>query len=282
MSKDWVKDLEELHAKFNPPCKEQVALMGPERLAAFLAFRFLFLEEELRETLEATTADDVVDGLIDLCVVAVGTLDAFGVDGHKAWEQVHTANMAKVCGETKRQGGFGMDLQKPEGWEPPHHFDNVGCLDVAVMSRNGLAMREENSRPKVVCLCGSSFFKEAFVEANKRLTLEGKVVLSIGMFGHHDGLDMDGPVKKMLDKLHLAKINMADEVLILNEKAEVCSSCGKRQDSKHVRAKGHCYSCHQFVNFITRPYIGESTRREIEHAVSKGKSVHYLNEPEST
>jgi hypothetical protein len=73
-----------------------------------------------------------------------------------------------------------------------------------------------SERPKIVCLCGSTRFKEAFERANREETLSGKIVLSVGMFGHSEGLDMSGPVKAMLDRLHLCKIDLADEVLVLN------------------------------------------------------------------
>jgi hypothetical protein len=69
---------------------------------------------------------------------------------------------------------------------------------------------------KVVCLCGSTKFKEAFIEANELESLKGKIVLPVGLFGHHEGVDMEGEVKRMLDNLHLHKIAMADEIYALN------------------------------------------------------------------
>jgi hypothetical protein len=72
-----------------------------------------------------------------------------------------------------------------------------------------------NDRPIVVCLCGSTRFKDAFEAAMQSETLVGKIVLTVGLFGHLEGLDMDGPTKRMLDELHLRKIDMADEVLFL-------------------------------------------------------------------
>lgn len=96
--------------------------------------------------------------------------------------------------------------------------------------------------PKIVCLCGSTRFKEEFIRANRDETLKGNIVLSVGMFGHQEGIDMNGPVKQKLDELHLRKIDRADEVLVLN----------------------------------VGNYIGESTRREIYYAASTGKPVRYL------
>lgn len=128
MSKDWVADLEEMHVKFG--VREAVAKLDDVKLQAFLAFRLSFLEEELEETREAGTAAEIVDGLVDLCVVAIGTLQAFGVDAHEAWHRVHEANMSKEAGHnSKRPNQFGLpDLVKPAGWTAPIHDDNVGLL----------------------------------------------------------------------------------------------------------------------------------------------------------
>ena len=99
----------------------------------FLNFRADFLQEELDETKRAIMAGDpeeIVDGLIDLCVVAIGTLDAFGVDAYKAWDEVLKANMAKEVGvKESRPNPLGMpDLIKPEGWKAPNHENNYGSL----------------------------------------------------------------------------------------------------------------------------------------------------------
>ena len=74
----------------------------------------------------------VVDGLIDLCVVAIGTLDAMGVNVHKAWDEVLTANMAKEVGvKESRPNPLGLpDLIKPEGWIAPVHFPNHGISSI--------------------------------------------------------------------------------------------------------------------------------------------------------
>lgn len=100
------------------------------------------------------------------------------------------------------------------------------------------------TRPKIVCLCGSTRFKKEFEEVNKQETLKGNIVLSVGLFGHLEGMDMTGEVKQKLDKLHLAKIALADEVIILNVKG----------------------------------YIGESTQRELNYALNAGKEITFLEE----
>jgi len=128
MSKNWVSDIAEMHQKFgvNPAIEK----LDVEGLNAFLDFRIKFLEEELTEMKDALTADDVVDALIDLCVVAIGTLDAFGVDAYKAWDRVHLANMSKEVGvKASRPNPLNLpDLIKPLGFVAPTHADNVGLL----------------------------------------------------------------------------------------------------------------------------------------------------------
>lgn len=99
-------------------------------------------------------------------------------------------------------------------------------------------------RPRVVCLCGSTRFGDAFREAMRSETLAGRIVLSVGLLGNQEGLDMEGPVKRMLDELHLRKIDMADEVLLLN----------------------------------VGGYVGDSTRREIEYARRHDKPIRLLEE----
>lgn len=124
----WVQDIAEMHTKYgvNPKVRE----FDKEKLEKFLQFRISFLQEELDEMKAATNGDDVVDALIDLCVVAIGTLDAFDVDSQTAWNRVHKANMNKEVGiKASRPNPLGLpDLIKPEGWTAPTHVDNVGLL----------------------------------------------------------------------------------------------------------------------------------------------------------
>lgn len=107
---------------------------------------------------------------------------------------------------------------------------------------------------KVITLCGSTRFKDAFMEAQKRLTLEGNIVISVGLFGHSGDSEVwenmdEGTLtetKKMLDDMHKRKIDMSDEIYVIN----------------------------------VGGYIGESTRSEIAYAEKKGKTVRYLEETE--
>ena len=134
MSTNWVKDINDMHAKFGVHDWMEKNKDNPELLKQFLEFRIRFLEEELNETKQATidiNREEIVDGLIDLCVVAIGTLDAFGVDAYKAWDTIHKANMSKEPGvKESRPNPLGLpDLIKPEGWEGPNHKDNYALLD---------------------------------------------------------------------------------------------------------------------------------------------------------
>lgn len=106
---------------------------------------------------------------------------------------------------------------------------------------------------KVITLCGSTRFKDAFMEAQKRLTLEGNIVISVGLFGHSGDMEVwegvdEGTLtdtKAMLDDMHKRKIDMADEIYVIN----------------------------------VGGYIGDSTRSEIQYTRAQGKPVRYL-EPE--
>lgn len=106
----------------------------------------------------------------------------------------------------------------------------------------------------VITLCGSTRFKEAFYAAQKKLTLEGNIVISVGLFGHSgdeevwDGMDEGtrGKTKEMLDDMHKRKIDMADEIFVIN----------------------------------VGGYIGESTKSEIAYAEEHGKRVRYLEQKE--
>lgn len=105
----------------------------------------------------------------------------------------------------------------------------------------------KNEVPQIICLCGSTRFYDAFMQANYELTCKGHIVLSVGFYVnntgvHGEGVECDDQLKVKLDDLHKRKIDLADEVLVLN------------------------------IN----GYIGSSTRSEIEWAEKTGKPVKYL------
>lgn len=96
-------------------------------------------------------------------------------------------------------------------------------------------------RPRIVCLCGSTRFGSTFAAATLRETLAGAIVLSVGSTTQSDDqLGLSPATKACLDELHLAKIRLADEVLILNVGGYVGRSTGKelayaRRLGKRVR-----------------------------------------------
>jgi hypothetical protein len=124
----WWLDNYNMHDKFG--FHECIAEMDAEKLKQMLVFRLNFLQEELNEAKNADSAEDIVDAMIDLCVVAIGTLDCYGVDSQEAWNRVHAANMAKERGiKPERPNPLGLpDLIKPEGWVAPTHEGNHGSL----------------------------------------------------------------------------------------------------------------------------------------------------------
>lgn len=102
--------------------------------ASYLEFRAKFIQEELHELFDSIIdkdTDGIVDALIDIIVVALGTLDAYDVNVKKAWSRVHYANMQKQVGKNPtRENIYNLpDLIKPDGWEAPQHFDNIGELN---------------------------------------------------------------------------------------------------------------------------------------------------------
>jgi predicted HAD superfamily Cof-like phosphohydrolase len=103
------------------------------RLNKFMNFRIKMMQEELDETKAAfknKDQEEMVDGIIDMCVFAIGTLEVFGVDANKAWDEVLKANMSKEVGiKEGRPNPLGLpDLVKPEGWEGPTHKGNHGNI----------------------------------------------------------------------------------------------------------------------------------------------------------
>ncbi len=103
----------------------------------------------------------------------------------------------------------------------------------------------EQRKYKVITLCGSTRFKEEFLQVQKELTLAGNIVISVGLFGHSgDNEVWTEGMKEMLDDMHKRKIDMADEIFVINKNG----------------------------------YIGSSTKSEIVYALQTGKPVRYLEE----
>ena len=130
---DWANDIAMMHNKFGVRDWFEANKHDKELMDKYLRFRLAMCKEELDETMDAIEAKDpeeIVDGLIDLCVFAIGTLDVFGVDANLAWDQVYEANMVKSPGVKEgRPNPFGLpDLIKPEGWTAPSHMNNHGNI----------------------------------------------------------------------------------------------------------------------------------------------------------
>ena len=124
MSTNWFKDMQDMHKKYGVNKwmqAEQQSDVPVRRLKEFMEFRLGMMQEELDETKEAFELKDapgMVDGIIDLCVFAIGTLEVFGVDANKAWDEVYKANMSKEVGiKEGRPNPLGLpDLVKPDDW----------------------------------------------------------------------------------------------------------------------------------------------------------------------
>jgi predicted HAD superfamily Cof-like phosphohydrolase len=134
---DWANDIYMMHNKFGVKEWFNANKGNKELMDKYLRFRLSMCKEELDETLDAIEAKDpeeIVDGLIDMCVFAIGTLDVFGIDANEAWDRVYQANMVKSVGiKEGRPNPFGLpDLIKPEGWEAPSHDGNHGDLETAL------------------------------------------------------------------------------------------------------------------------------------------------------
>jgi len=134
---DWANDIYMMHNKYGVRDWFEANKDDKELMRKYLMFRMLMINEEMHETLQALNtgnAEEIVDGLIDLCVFAIGTLDVFGVDANKAWDEIYRANMDKKAGvKPGRPNPFGLpDLLKPSGWQGPNHEDNHGELNKAL------------------------------------------------------------------------------------------------------------------------------------------------------
>ena len=192
-------------------------------------------------------------GTADLCIIA----EEDGRPVGAAWTRImndyghvddETPSFAISLYKEYRGQGIGTEMMKAmlallkeQGYEQ---------ASLAVQKENyAVRMYQKGSimvgKYKVITLCGSTRFKDAFMEAQKRLTLEGNIVISVGLFGHSgdDEVWTEG-IKEMLDDMHRYKIDMADEIFVIN----------------------------------VGGYVGSSTQGEIEYAKAKGLPIRYLEE----
>ena len=140
-----------------------------------------------------------------------------------------------------------MYMSNKTGYCPvcQQHFEfNIdGYFGYCPKCAHSLVLNDAQKKYNVVTLCGSTKFKDEFIRIQKELTLAGNVVISVGLFGHSgDNEVWTEGTKQMLDDMHKQKIDMADEIFVIN----------------------------------VGGYIGESTQNEIKYAISQGKVVKYL------
>lgn len=201
--------------------------LTPEQVEAMLAEKTLTVERENTKIKELLS--------VALCPNCDGS--GATVEMIQQAEYV-TQEMANDAGQPERAGERLRDNQ----------YAQVEC-EWCHCKKALLATDKETARkPTVVCLCGSTRFKDTFDEANYQETMAGKIVLSVGFFmhasgnKHGEGIGATTEQKVALDELHKRKIDLADEVLILN----------------------------------VGGYIGSSTRSELEYAKAHGKRIRFL------
>jgi hypothetical protein len=149
----------------------------------------------------------------------------------------------------------------------PYHSDWIDGHDNYRLVAGDDGVYRQVGRPLIVCLCGSTRFWEQFQEANYRETMAGRIVLTVGHYpnirdlrvtidgcmgetptivrvigNHGDGIGCTPEQKVALDSLHKQKIDLADEVYVLN----------------------------------VGGYVGDSTRSEVRHALKNRKPVRWL------
>ena len=101
---------------------------------------------------------------------------------------------------------------------------------------------QKDKKYNIITLCGSIKFKDEFLKVQEKLVLEGNIVFTPNFFNNIKKEEISLETKEMLDKMHKQKIDMSDEIYVINQGG----------------------------------YIGESTKLEIEYAKSKGKKITYL------
>ena len=124
-------DICQMHRKYG--VHDWLADVTPAQKKELMKLRMRMLTEEYAETMNAYLegdAEETIDGLIDIIVIAIGTLDIASVDVKRAWTEVFVANMAKEVGiKPGRPNPLGLpDLIKPLNWDSPDHGDNHGAM----------------------------------------------------------------------------------------------------------------------------------------------------------
>lgn len=124
---------------------------------------------------------------------------------------------------------------------PQVQFEFLRAHDIAVEAEICGAI------PVIVCLCGSTKFKGEFIRKNYEFTMKGYIVLSVGWFSHADSSTFypTSGEKRDLDALHKRKIDLCDEIYVINPNG----------------------------------YIGDSTKSEIDYAKTISRTINYMEEP---
>ncbi|WP_243113999.1 hypothetical protein [Butyrivibrio sp. XB500-5] len=183
------------------------------------------------------------DAMQELCIGESLDNDAYGIAGmvSEVFEKMTGKPLtydAEEYVESLAHGGMSSGIVTGSFWM---------SLGIPYLIEN---LRRIKAGYPVITLCGSTRFKDEFMEAQKRLTLEGNIVISVGLFGHSGDQEVwenmdEGTLtrtKEMLDDMHKRKIDMADAIYVIN----------------------------------VGGYIGDSTRSEIEYAINHDKEVRYL------
>lgn len=148
---------------------------------------------------------------------------------------------AKIYDFSKHAERAWLAEYQRKSWHP-HTYDDRPCPPCGDFDG---CWRKDRKIPPVICLCGSTKFKDVFTSMNYHLTLRGFIVLSIGCDARSDDeLRITPAQKEVLDELHLRKIDLADVIYVLN----------------------------------VGGYVGDSTRSEIEYAKQERKILHSLEE----
>ncbi len=145
------------------------------------------------------------------------------------------------CGESLSNEWLDLRSSWEDGELQSQQLDCPHCGEDVTFADDSSTPSEQ---PEVVCLCGSTRFKDEFVSEQERLTMEGKIFVTVGIFGHADDIEFSEGEKEMLDELHKRKIDLADRIHVINVDG----------------------------------YVGDSTKSEIEYARDTGTEVTFLEE----
>lgn len=199
--------------------------------------RVHLINEELAELALALGEKDftkAADALGDLAYVVIGAAVTYGIPLKEVFDEIHRSNMTKA-------------VRRPDDTRLRDKGDSYVPPSIGIACTRGFG-QIDTPRPKVVCLCGSTRFLDEFQKAEFRLTIEGCIVLTVGCDTKSDSELFKGVagevIKQHLDELHKRKIDISDEVFVIN--------------------KGG--------------YIGSSTRSEIEYATARCIPVKYMED----